>query len=103
MRRVIKIDGYKCICLNDAITIVNSYDIKNPEEFIGKLIKELDGDFNYKRTRESWIKELYVHNLLYKYGLFKSHTRSTDLCEDESLYRLIAYNILMPIAKIILK
>lgn len=103
MRRVIKIDGHKCICMNDGVSIVNSYDIKDPEEFIGKLIKELNGDFNYKRTKESWVKELYVHNLLYKYGMFKSHTRTTDLCEDESVCRLIGYNVLTPLAKKILK
>lgn len=52
------------------------------------------GLLDKRRSINSYVEEWYAHNWLYKLGLFKSHTKDTDLDGDEQWYRLIAYKII---------
>ena len=80
------------------IHIVDSYKVKRKKDM--KLILScIEGAaFNkgifYSRTDNSWIREWKSHNMLYKLGLFKSHTRDTDLEEKESIFRRIGYFVM---------
>ena len=47
------------------------------------------------RTEKSYINEIKAHNRLYNLGLFRSHTKDTDLEEDikkwkERIFRIIS-------------
>lgn len=90
------IRGVECRCSADVVTIVNSSVIKDKDakEFIKMLRGITDDKYTYKRSINSWTKELIAHNRLYKLGLFVDHTRDTDLEESESKLRLFAYNII---------
>ena len=90
------IQKHKCICTEDNIHIVDSYDV--PDEdifgFLHMLYAAINGEITYTRSIESWTKEWISHNKLYRHGLFKSHTKDVDLNEDESGFRLFIYSIL---------
>lgn len=90
-RKTYTVQSHKCICTNQCVTIIDSYNVKNIDEFLSELKITIGKDFHYKRSLSSWSKEWYVHNLLYKKGLFISHTKDVDLDEDESKFRLLCY------------
>lgn len=95
---IVHVDGIKCRANEINVTCYDSYQIQNDciERFINRLRSELssvDG-FNYKRSAKSWIKEMYVHNILYRKGLWIVSTKDTDLTEGEEWYRILFYNIL---------
>lgn len=46
------------------------------------------------RTEKSYINEIKAHNRLYKLGLFRSHTKDTDLEEPISKFMEIIFTIL---------
>ena len=91
-----KINGLICKCTETNIHIEDSYKIKDVEipKFLIDLKQEIERDFNYKRSIDSWTKEWIAHNRLYKLGLFRSHTKDLDLDENESKFRLVIYNII---------
>ena len=78
--------------------IYNSYLIKNKDVpylidsiiYIRKFVKNLPTN----RTINSYIRETKAHNRLYKLGLFKKHTKNTDLEEDIKLWKEIVYFII---------
>lgn len=75
--------------------IINSYkttDKKVMLDFINKLREEYK-EFQV-RTSLSYYREWKAHNILYKLGLFRNHTRDTDLNVDEKLSRRICYFII---------
>ena len=77
------------------IKITESYTITDPACMLDalNLIREEAQRFNiqYKRTNMSWIREWKAHNMLYKAGVQKERTGSTDLNEDETLRRRLGY------------
>lgn len=104
MMKNIYIKNHICHCTDDCITIINSYDITNYNNIIDFL--SIVGSevtlygFEYKRDVDDWAKEWYAHNILYKMGLFRSHTKSVDLSEKEPKYRIICYNLIYKFMKL---
>lgn len=91
------IKGFKVVCTNNNITIYDSYKIPNDEieEFCEELRKEtLKRTRFYKRTVDSWKREIYAHNVLYKLHIKPMHTKDTDLTEEEGKYRIAVYNMI---------
>lgn len=83
------------------ICVKNSYKIKYSDD-IENLLKMIrnNPDFTefkiagYKRTLSSMRREWEAHNLLYKLGIFKARTGSTDLDNNESFIRKAGYAVL---------
>lgn len=77
--------------------IYDSYLIPNNElnKVVYKIIKERKAkDLPVTREVKSYVREIKAHNRLYKLGLFKSHTKDTDLEENitsskEKIFMLI--------------
>ena len=86
----------KCTCTSTNIHIENSYIIPNNEveRFLRVALDVIDGEFTYRRSLDSWVREWVAHNRLYKLGLFRKHTKDLDLDEFESKFRLFIYNII---------
>jgi len=79
----------------DLTTIVDSYLIKDIPTLVDEIIQERIKLGYSVRSKQSYINEIIVHNRLYNLGLFKSHTKDTDLEEDidfisEKLYSLLS-------------
>lgn len=98
MMKNLYINNHIVHCTDDCVTIINSFDIDNFEDilkFTSKLKIELENyEFIYVRSNLDWAKEWYTHNIFYKLGLFRSHTKSVDLSEYEQKYRLLCYNLI---------
>ena len=83
------------------ICVKNSYKIKYSDD-IENLLKIICNNpafaefkiAGYKRTLPSMRREWEAHNLLYKFGIFKSRTRNTDLDNNESFIRKTGYAVL---------
>lgn len=101
MDQKIIIDGYTCYCSDNNIHIVDSYKVKKIDEFLAKLNEKLADNFHYTRTLAAWSDEWYAHNLVYKFGLFRSHTKDVDLNEDEYKFAILLYKLMKPFAKIL--
>lgn len=83
------------ICVKDSYKIKYSDDIEN----LLKMIRDNPAftEFKiagYKRTLSSMRREWEAHNLLYKLGIFKANTGSTDLDNNESFIRKAGYAVL---------
>lgn len=94
---IIYIDNIKCRCNNVNVTVYESYNISNNkiEEFVDKLKLEMSTNgFNYKRSRESFIREIYAHNVLYRKNICVMNTKDTDITDNEEWYRLFCFNII---------
>ena len=76
-------------------TIYDSYLMKNVSKEVKEIIKERkEKGYKTNRSLNSYIRETKAHNRLYKLGLFKKHTKSTDLEENIKLWKEIAYFII---------
>ena len=83
------------------ICVKNSYKIKYSDD-IENLLKIICNNpafsefkiAGYKRTLSSMQREWEAHNLLYKFGMFKTRTGSTDLGNNESFIRKAGYAVL---------
>lgn len=76
-------------------TIYDSYLIKNVSKEVKEIIKERkERRYKTNRTLNSYIRETKAHNRLYKLGLFRKHTKNTDLEENIKLWKEIAYFII---------
>jgi hypothetical protein len=85
----------KVIYKKELTKIYDSYLIKNVSEEVKKIIKERqEQGYKTNRTIESYIRETKAHNRLYKLGLFKKHTKNTDLEENIKLWKEIIYFII---------
>ena len=96
MNKNINIRNHVCHCTEDCVTIINSYDVAESDlkPFLNELKSKIGSEFKYKRTINDWAQEWYAHNVLYKLGLFRSHTRSVDLNEDETKCRVLMYKLI---------
>lgn len=87
---------------NLSICVKNSYKIKYSDD-IENLLKIICNNpafsefkiAGYKRTLSSMRREWEAHNLLYKLGIFKTRTGSTDLDNNESFIRKAGYTVLL--------
>ena len=83
------------ICVKDSYKIKYSDDI---EKLLGIIYNSPTfTEFKiagYKRTLTSMRREWEAHNLLYKMGILRSRTRSTDLDNNESFIRKAGYAVL---------
>lgn len=76
-------------------TIYDSYLMKNVSKEVKEIIKERkEKGYKTNRSLNSYIKETKAHNRLYKLGLFRKHTKNTDLEENIKLWKEIAYFII---------
>lgn len=76
-------------------TIYDSYLMKNVSKEVKEIIKERkEKGYKTNRTLNSYIRETKAHNRLYKLGLFRKHTKNTDLEENIKLWKEIAYFII---------
>ena len=85
----------KYIISNGNCKIINGYTITDKKvmlDFINKL-REEHNEFQV-RTSLSYYREWKAHNILYKLGLFKEHTKDVDLNIDEPWYRRACYFII---------
>lgn len=79
---------------NKNTKITNSYLVKRKEikSTIDEVInKRKAANYPITRSRTSYIRELRAHNLMFKLGLFKKHTKDTDLEEPIKLWKEIIY------------
>lgn len=75
--------------------IYDSYLIKNVPLEINNIITErTKRKLPITRTIGSYIRETKAHNRLYKLGLFKKHTKNTDLEENIKWWKEIIYFII---------
>ena len=77
--------------------IWDSYLLKNDEldEVVNKIMESrLLMRYPVTRCHNDYVKEIKTHNRLYRMGLFKSHTKDTDLEENIKPSKKIIYNIL---------
>ena len=78
----------------DNIKIYDSYTTTDEKDMAMILsIISIYPQYNLTRERKELIDEWKFHNLLYKLHLFRSHTKDTDLNENESKFRKLVYKI----------
>lgn len=83
------------------ICVKNSYKIKYSDD-IENLLKIISDSptftefkiAGYKRTLSSMRREWEAHNLLYRLGIFKTRTGSTDFENNESFILKAGYTVL---------
>ena len=101
---IIYIDGIKCRCNTINITVYESYNIPNDkiEQFVNRLRTELsvvDG-IKFKRSKESFIREIYAHNVLYRRNICVMSSKDTDITDNEEWYRLLAFDTIYYIGQL---
>ena len=86
---------------NPGMSIQNSYKVKSNDEIMYVLnrIHEMDEykqmqEVGYTRTIESEFREWKAHNLLYRLGILKERTCTTDFAQNESKLFRFGYAIL---------
>ena len=83
------------ICVRDSYKIKYSDDIEKLLDIICDTSTFTEFKIaGYKRTLTSMRREWEAHNLLYKMGILRSRTRSTDLDNNESFIRKAGYAVL---------
>lgn len=92
------IDGFVYTITAKDITIYDSYTVmdksKMNEVLYAIKLKHPGCKVFEVRKWDNLISEWKAHSRLYKWGLFKSHTKDVDLDTDEPLWRRIGYTIL---------
>lgn len=79
------------------INIRDSYTITKKEEMVEILYSIQHNHPNcqtFKRSYKQLVAEWKTHSRLYKWGLFKSHTKDVDLNYPVKWYVQLIYNIL---------
>lgn len=81
-----------CTKIYDSYLLGSDYLIRKVAVEIAttRIIKNLP----QTRTERSYCNEIKAHNRLYNLGLFRSHTKDTDLEEPISKFKEIIYSIL---------
>ena len=83
------------ICVKDSYKIKYSDDIEKLLSIICDSSTFTEFKIaGYKRTLTSMRREWEAHNLLYKMGILRSRTGSTDLDNNESFIRKAGYAVL---------
>lgn len=81
-----------CTKIYDSYLLGSDYLIRKIalEVACTRFIKQLP----QQRTEKSYFYEIKAHNRLYNLGLFRNHTKDTDLNENQSKVAKIFYRIL---------
>ena len=72
------------------------------EQFVNRLRTELsvvDG-IEFKRSKESFIREIYAHNVLYRRNIYVMSSKDTDITDNEEWYRLLAFDTIYYIGQL---
>lgn len=79
------------VITNNGVRIIKSYLVtdKHIKQSFAKHLHNKGLLTN--RSVNSLVREWTAHNVLYKWGLFKSHTEDTDLDVKESWFRRLCY------------
>lgn len=84
---------------SENVKIIDSYLIKDDAIKFAFIDSIKDDGLLLERSYESLIREWKAHNILYKFGLFKTKTKDTDLEENECWLRRFGYFIITLIFK----
>lgn len=88
----------RIIYTENTTKIIDSYKLKTNQkiEAIAYEIEltRLQKKIPQTRTIKSYAREIKAHNRLYKLGLFKNHTKDTDLEEKTNKVKELIYTIL---------
>lgn len=93
-------NNMKVICKFSAknVQIVDSYKIRRPADMtaIIKLIKAeaKKRGLKFRRTNRSWLIEWKAHNYMYDRNIERIRTKSVDLNECESFFKLLGYFVI---------
>lgn len=91
-----KIKGLEILFTPKTMIILNSYkisDTQKMEEILQEALKKTDR-YTTNRKMKSLINEWISHNRLYKFHLFKTHTKNCDFESEQKFYLKIIYTIL---------
>lgn len=72
------------------IHIKDSYQVTDNQVKL-KILKEINQQVQIQRPLNSQLIEWRAHNTLYRWGLFKSHTKDVDINEKEKWWRIVLY------------
>ena len=79
----------------DNTHVVDSYKVKDINLEVMEIIRERNRrKLPVTRTFDSYVREWKGHNNLYNIGLFRSHTASVDLNEDNSIIEELIWLII---------
>lgn len=88
--------NHRIILKKNCTKIIDSYDLSDKESIMmaERIIfaRRVYG-YKTKRSLESYIREIIAHNRLYKWHLFRSHTKDTDLEENITRIKELIYLI----------
>lgn len=73
--------------------IVDGYKINKLKDMETYLLQHKD-ELGSSRSLKSYLIEWRAHNVLYNLGLFRSHTKDTDLDDNESILRRFCYYVI---------
>ena len=98
----INIQGFEIHCSTTDMNIINSYKVNNITIMKSILTEALNKTSLYKtkRTINSLVNEWIAHNILYKYNLYRKHTKDCNFESKQKLYIKFIYFILSRIDKI---
>lgn len=84
-----------CLHITDSHVIKTKSGIMEALEFIHttQMYKDLQGA-GYNRTINSEYQEWAAHNVLYRLGIFRKRTGSTDIDQNEPTWRKVVYAVL---------
>lgn len=74
--------------------IIDSYTVTKTSDMRDFIVDVLSEEPFTCRSVNSYVREWKAHNLLYRLGLFKSHTQDVDLDIQETRLRRFCYFIL---------
>lgn len=80
------------------VHIVDSYKIRKKADMNG-IVAAIRAEakkkgYTYKRSNSSWVTEWRAHNYMYDRGQERARTRSVDLNENESRWKLLSYSLM---------
>ena len=98
----IYIEDFEIHCTKTDMNIINSYELNNISLMKKILNEALNKTTTYKTKRKinSLINEWIAHNVLYKYNLYREHTRDCNFESKQKINTKIIYFILSRISKI---
>lgn len=92
---VFNIEPQLCIHVENSYTITKKQDIMDVLNFLHSTVEYQEMvDVGFSRTLKSQYEEWKAHNVLYKWGLFKSRVANVDINQSETPLRLFLYKIL---------
>ena len=89
----------------DNICIPDSHEIskRDFDRILDEIETERPSEVMKNRSRKSLKAEWAAHNGLYKLGMWKSHTKDTDLEYPQKWYLSVAYYIFGNLFRLIIK